>query len=210
MTTPAFHALLDQARKTHYATPSLRGFCDFPDDLSPADWSPHKTPAAARFIAERRWDTKQTHPLHAAFLTAAPDAQWRAPYDVDQIPADFRDGFGCYCLVGLGGPWASRIMRAFMVYLPPDVWYPWHQHPAEELYYVLAGSGDFLMDSAATETLGEGQTRFHASGRPHALRTTDRPLLAYVLWRNHFETPPILTPPEAINHMRQPLDGVCV
>ena len=30
-------------------------------------------------------------------------------------------------------------MRAWVVYMPPNLYYPWHYHPAEELYFCIAG-----------------------------------------------------------------------
>ena len=78
--------------------------------------------------------------------------------------------------------------------MPPGLWYPWHHHPADEIYFVLAGRGVFHKSSAEPKTLTAGEAAYHAPGEPHALETTDAPVLAYVLWRDHFDSPPMLTP----------------
>lgn len=193
MTTIAFRSLLEMTRHAHNTTDALRNFCPFPTDLKPAEWVKHIRPAAALCAAESGWWSDPVHPLTSAFLKAGPEAQWREPYLPEDIGQDFCDRFGCYCLIGSGGPWHSQTMRAFVVYMPPNLWYPWHQHPAEELYFVLAGEGEFLRDGHTPKVLRAGESCFHESGQSHALCTHDKPVLAYVLWRNNFDVPPVLT-----------------
>jgi mannose-6-phosphate isomerase-like protein (cupin superfamily) len=199
VTTAAFTELLEEARRTHDKTAALRRFCPFPTDLRPATWTPYLTRGASLFASQQNWGEQSLHPLARAFQTAGPEAQWRETYRAAEIGEDFFHRFGCYCLIGQGAPWISDSMRAFVVYLPPGLWYPWHRHPAEELYYVLAGEGEFFCDGQAAKTLRTGQTSFHSHNQPHALRTHDRPLLAYVLWRNHLTTAPVLTQAGGVN-----------
>lgn len=191
MTHPAFIRLLNAARAAHATQPQLAGFCAFPDDLAPAPVAPFHI-AAADLMAQDR-TLAASHPLAAAFRAAGPQAQWRETYKGTDIGQDFMDRFACYCLIGAGGPWASRQMAAFMVYMPPGLYYPWHHHPAEELYYVLAGEAEFYRDGAAPETLRAGQTSFHAGDQPHAMQTHNHSIMAYVIWRGHLDTPPVLT-----------------
>ena len=121
-------------------------------------------------------------------------AHWRQTYAETNIGQDFLDRFGCYCLIGENGAWTSRQMSAFFVYMPSDLWYTWHAHPAEELYFVIAGGGQFYRDGDPPRHLGPGQTMFHGSNQPHALQTGFSPLLALVLWRNNLDIPPVLMP----------------
>ena len=74
------------------------------------------------------------------------------------------------------------------------LFYPWHHHPAEELYVIIAGEAVFEAAGRPPRRLGPGYTAFHASNQPHAMTTEDKPVLAYVLWRGDLKTPPILTP----------------
>ena len=61
------------------------------------------------------------------------------------------------------------------------------------MYLVLAGQARFMREGAAPETLSAGETSFHASNQPHAMETADHSVMAYVTWRNHLDTPPVLT-----------------
>lgn len=104
--------------------------------------------------------------------------------------------FGCYCIIGDGGAFSSRQMWAWMVYMPAELPYPFHEHPGEEIYLVIAGSATFHAHGKPARTCAPGDTVFHAANQPHATDTHSRPLLALVLWRNGFDSPPVLTPTE--------------
>ena len=64
------------------------------------------------------------------------------------------------------------------------------------MYLVVAGEAEFLRKGDDSVTLRSGETCTHASNQPHAMETYDSPVLAYVIWRNGFESLPLLTPPE--------------
>ena len=81
-------------------------------------------------------------------------------------------------------------MRSFVVYAPTGLYYPWHHHPAEELYLVLAGEAEFSIHGQTPKTLRPGDTTYHASMKPHAMTTHDHPVMAYVLWRSNLMDPP--------------------
>lgn len=201
-TPNSFRVLLDALRDTHEAHPALKDFCAFPDDLIPQSMIPVHRPCAD-IMAEHAPARGGPHAaLCEAMLAAAPDAQWRDTYADTGIGQDFMQRFGCYCIIGAGGAWASRMMSAYLVFTPADFWYPWHQHPAEELYLVVAGEAEFLRAGQGAERLGPGGTMFHTSDEPHALRTGDQPVLALVMWRNHLGIKPVLTPSESISAPR--------
>jgi quercetin dioxygenase-like cupin family protein len=103
------------------------------------------------------------------------------------------DRFGCYCLIGKDGAYISTQMFAWVVYMPAHLHYPWHHHPAEEMYLVIAGEAEFMREGASPEVLRAGDTCFHASNQPHAMETHDHPVMALVMWRNGFDTPPVLS-----------------
>ncbi|MEM9909401.1 MAG: dimethylsulfonioproprionate lyase family protein [Pseudomonadota bacterium] len=193
MTSPAFEALLEVARDTHAATPALHRFCPFPDDLRERRFDQYRNASADLMLSETAWPDAQMHPLADAFLVAGPEAHWRETYKGTRLGQVFLDNFACYCLIGPDAPWTSRQMFGFVVYMPPHFWYTWHHHPAEETYFVLAGEGEFFRQDHPSKHLRAGEAMFHASNESHALRTHDNPIMAYVLWRNHFDTKPILT-----------------
>lgn len=190
---PAFHRLLEQARAAHHEFAALSQFCVFPEDLREVEVRRRHLPCAALMEQDASMRQADVHPFARAFLDASPYAFWRDTYAGTDIGRDFMDRFGCYCLIGPEGAYRSDQMLGFVVYMPPKLWYPWHQHPAEELYTVLAGEAEFLREGAPAETLSAGESSFHASNQPHAMETHDHPVMAYVTWRNNFETKPVLT-----------------
>lgn len=196
MPISAFDLLLNETRKAHSAFPELNGFCSFPDDLKAQSPAPYRINAAQLMVDNPGETRADLEPLRDAFLAASDLATWRETYKFSDIGEDFMSRFGCYCLIGQGGGWISRQMASYVVYMPPGLYYPWHHHPAEELYFVIAGQAEFLRSGAASETLGPGESSFHESNQPHAMRTLDQPVMAYVLWRSDLDVPPVLTEPD--------------
>lgn len=196
--TPAFDTLIDAIRRIHAEYPPLRDFCAFPDDLTPQPCAPSLQPCAEIMARGPRGEAGIFTALRDGFVAAGPDALWRETYAGTDIGPHFMENFACYCVIGGGGPWSSHRISGYVVYMPPNLWYPWHHHPAEELYLVIEGEAEFLRYGHAPEVLGVGGTSYHASNQPHAMQTYDSPVMAYVTWRNGFETPPVLTPPEML------------
>ena len=184
MSTKAFQALLGEVRALHAASADLRAFCPFPTDITKRPLVPRPLPALALLQAEQGLHTTQWSKLRDAFVACGPDAHWRDTYRDTDVGQDFMDRYGCFCLIGRDAPFFSRQMWAWMVYLPAGLWYPWHQHPGEELYVVLAGAAEFLRAGSAPEVLRESQCRLHGANQPHALRTHESPVMALAVWRN--------------------------
>ncbi|MEM9498944.1 MAG: dimethylsulfonioproprionate lyase family protein [Pseudomonadota bacterium] len=193
MTSPAFKTLLEVARETHASSPALQDFCAFPDDLRETSFVPYRNASTDLMLSETAWPEARMHPLAQAFYDAGPDAHWRETYKGTRLGQRFLDKFGCYCLIGPDAPWQSEQMFGFVVYMPAQFYYTWHHHPAEEVYFVLAGEGEFLRADMPARTLKAGEAMFHPSNLPHALQTRDHPILCYVLWRNNFHVKPVLT-----------------
>jgi quercetin dioxygenase-like cupin family protein len=193
MTSVAFETLLDQARAAHHSEPALARFCPFPDDIRAQPVDPYHIPAADLVMQDTGLFSPSLAAFRDAFVAASPQAHWRETYKDTNIGQHFMDRFGCYCLIGGGGPFTSAQMASWVVYMPAGLHYTWHNHPSEELYLVLAGEAEFMREGEPSETLGPGDTSFHASNQPHAMTTHDHPVMAYVMWRNNLETPPVLT-----------------
>ena len=190
--SPEAHEALAMAQRLHAAQPALSGFAAFPMDLSIQHASPHDTPAAARFQADPGLAQDGLHGEFIAALRAfAPQAIWRETYKDTPLGETFREQYGCYELIGKDGPFRSEALRGFIVYLPAGFRYPYHRHPSQELYYVLAGAAAFSVRDDV-QRLGPGDKAYHGSMVPHALETTDEPILSWVLWRGpDFGTPPV-------------------
>ncbi|MEM6589232.1 MAG: dimethylsulfonioproprionate lyase family protein [Pseudomonadota bacterium] len=193
----AWTDLLAEARALHDSAPALAEFCPFPDVTPVDDIDPKPDPLCDTF---RRDDTL-TGP-YAAFQTAcaqtAPHALWRDTYRDTEIGDVLHAHFGTFEVLGRDTPLKAHGMRSFLIYQRPDYHYPLHHHPAEEIYLILAGEADFEVDGEQTQHLGPGDTQFHPSNVAHALTTTDRSILAYVLWRGDITTKPVFTHPQAL------------
>ena len=187
-----FARLLDAIRDAHETSPALADFVSFPDDVHEVALSPRHLPCADYMYHDEILQAAP-NPLARAFFAAGPDAFWRETYAGTNIGEDFMNRFGCFCAIGNGGAYDSDRMKGYVVTMPPGLHYPWHHHPAEEMYLVLAGEAEFYREGEAASVLREGDTSFHASNQPHAMETKNSPVICYVTWRNHFDTPPVLT-----------------
>jgi len=87
---------------------------------------------------------------------------------------------------------ASASMGLLM--LGPDVLYPRHCHPAEEIYVPLAGTAWWQRGDAPWRRVPPGIAIHHPSGMPHATRTGGQPLVALYIWQGEIGTHARLTP----------------
>jgi len=183
--------VLQQLKSLHNAHAEVRRFCAFPDDVRLQKITPFHVPASDALQRQQGLQATEYPDLRDALIRLAPTMQWRETYKDTDIGADFMDRFGCYEIIGVDAPFASEKMRSFLVYQPPHLHYPWHHHPADELYMVIAGEAEFQLQGQPSKTLKSGQTAFHASGKPHALTSHDTPVMAYVIWRDNFDVGPV-------------------
>lgn len=189
--------LLDVLRDTHARVPELAAFASFPDDIRETPLIPRHLRCADHMYSDPVLRAA-TNPLAKAFFEAGPYAFWRDTYADTDIGEDFMNRFGCYCAIGSDAPYDSDRLKGWLVTMPAGLHYTWHHHKAEEMYLVLAGEAEFLREGDPSEVLREGDVSFHASNQPHAMITRDSPVMCYVTWRNHFDSPPVLTDREVI------------
>jgi len=194
MLDPRWQALLDTTRALHRAVPDLAAFCRFPDPVTPRAATARRDPLCDAMRAHMAGADTAFPAFRDACLAAAPAAQWRDTYRDQRGGDELHRHFGAYEILGRDTPLGAEGMRSFLVYQAPGFHYPMHRHPAEELYLVVAGEGEFACAGAQTRSLGPGDTVFHPSDAAHALTTRDRPVLAYVLWRGDLTTRPVFTP----------------
>ena len=107
--------------------------------------------------------------------------------------ADFLDGYG-YCeLLGPAGHARDVSVAMGILLLAPRITYPPHAHHARETYVVVAGRAQWCQGDGSWRVRLPGDRIEHASSEPHAMRTTDEPLLAAYLWHDHLHEPACLT-----------------
>lgn len=190
-----FDTLLAATRNACESQGALRDFIAFPKDLTAQPVAPLEAPASALLQQETGFGPSPYPELLEGIRKMAPIAHWRENYRDSDLGAEFHDRFGCICLVGEGGPFTSDRLRAWVVYMPPHLYYPWHEHKAEELYLILAGSAVFRKEGSPDVVMRAGESVFHAAHQPHATETSEDPVLCLVLWRDDFEHEPVLTDP---------------
>ncbi|SDC44487.1 dimethylsulfonioproprionate lyase family protein [Ruegeria marina] len=174
--------VLAAARALHAAHPDLAGFAPWPDDLEPVECIPVPVPATGLVAGFDLPGTPLTQPLIDAIRATVHLARWTRTYSEAEVGADFLNRYGYYELFGPTGHFHSTRLRGYVAYWGEGLTYDWHRHEAEEIYLVLAGGARFRSAEDSIET-GPGQTRAHVSWQFHAMDTTDRPVLTFVLWR---------------------------
>jgi hypothetical protein len=136
--------------------------------------------------------------LAAALTDLSPALGWRQnPNYVRRPPsADFLDGYGYAVIAGPGGLAPAPIALGVLL-LAPEVLYPAHAHPAEEVYLVLDGASRWWREGEGwREGLG-GAAIHHPPMLAHAMQAGAAPLLAIYLWRGDLATNAALTPSSA-------------
>ena len=193
----SWELLINSVKKLHEGNYVLQNFCPFPNDLVVQKVEPFHIEAGNLIRREKNLNTEKYQDLCDKIIERGQYAHWRQTYKGTAVSSHFLSHFGCYCLIGVGGPYNSNSMRAWIVYMPSKLYYPLHQHPAEELYFCLAGEATFKADGKDDIILCEGGVSEHNSNQRHAMQTDEKPVLAYVIWRNGFDVLPELTHDDA-------------
>ena len=173
-----FRQLLAETRQIHQETPELCDFSPWPGDLVFKAPSPRAVPVLPQIMA-----MAGDGPFQAALAAVADHADWVQTYSETEVGRHFLDNYGYLELFGPTGIFTSSQCRAFIGYWGQGLYYPTHDHEAEELYLVVGGRCRFESDGEATADLGPGRIRIHRSFQPHAMDMRDGPLLALCLWR---------------------------
>jgi len=121
--------------------------------------------------------------LVAACGALALGLHWRNKYPPTTANAALIDGFGFCDAIGPDGTQDSDAVTLGLVLLGPQVDYPFHRHPAVELYYVVSGVAQWAVDFGDLTPRRPGEFLIHRSGQPHAMRSGGEALLAISAWR---------------------------
>lgn len=179
-------ALLSATTDLVHANQSLHEFCSWPDDLRLTD-KPALYLTALDHIRRDFCDV----PLpdkHSKFLDAFrcadTDMNWQQTYTEQEVGLDFLNRYAHCELIEPKGHFYSTTNRVFIAYWGAGLFYPWHNHLAEELYFVIAGSAKFHTPNSE-RILQAGGVQFHESNQPHAMTTDPQGdgILTLVMWR---------------------------
>ena len=173
-----FTHLLTETRAVYDATPPLREFADWPEDQVFERPVPREIPALPTIKAMAGKGT-----FYAALAAVCPHASWVQTYSEAEVGRHFLDHYGHIELFGPAGIFRTQACRAFIGYWGPGLFYPMHDHRAEEIYLVLTGRCLFEAEGDAPADFGPGGVKFHRSGQAHAMTMGDEGMLALCLWR---------------------------
>ena len=126
-------------------------------------------------------------PLLVALATAsrplARQAVWRNKYR--QIPGceALFENFAFCDFIGPDGWRHSERVTLGLTMLGPHIDYPFHHHPARELYLLLSGVSDWAVDFQPHQCRNPGDWMLHREMQPHAMRSRGAPMLAVSAWR---------------------------
>ncbi|MFY9210822.1 MAG: dimethylsulfonioproprionate lyase family protein [Aestuariivita sp.] len=182
MTAEAFDHFYAVATGLVAAEPELMEFAGWPAITFVE--KAHTPLPVVEILAEYDLDhTGASAELHRAVQAVAGYADWQQTYTEQEVGADFLARYGYFELIGPSGHFQSDQIRAYIAYWGHGLVYDWHLHEAEELYYIVSGSALFQAQGVESKVLGPGDIRTHGSNQPHAMTTTDSPVLTLVLWR---------------------------
>ena len=112
----------------------------------------------------------------------AGDLEWRQTYARTEASEDFLDRYGWCELVGPGGICRDAHISIGLLLLGPDCHYPPHSHPAVEHYVPLSGAAEWFDADRGWRDVAPLTPILHRAEVVHAMRTSDRPLLALFHW----------------------------
>ncbi|MEM8980134.1 MAG: dimethylsulfonioproprionate lyase family protein [Pseudomonadota bacterium] len=178
-----FETLLASARVLVDHTPALSSFFVIPSALDFDAREPVPRPALEHLCKETYDVAEAAGELVANVNAVAPYAEWRLSYTTDEVGQKMLDTYAWFELLGPKGHFRTADARWYIGYWGAGNYYPWHEHEAEEIYYIAAGSGRFAREGEEDVVLGPGDTLVMSPWQSHAMWTEDSGILCFVAWR---------------------------
>ena len=127
----------------------------------------------------------QTQGLLEIFARHKDRLYWEQSYkkEDDVVSDSMLAAYGFAEIIGKQGPFVSERIRAGIGIYGPNIVYPRHQHQAEEIYIILAGSAEFKIGAAEEARRSTGDVVYVESNTSHGFRTNDQSLVIYYLWQ---------------------------
>lgn len=130
-------------------------------------------------LAEARATT--TAAVAEAFAAIEPQLSWSRRDTADPSDARFYNGHANALIIGRSGCLEIRDdVWLGVTLMAPHVHYQVHQHPPEEVYLALTG-GEWWNAAMDWTEPGPGGTIYNPPGILHAMRSGDKPMLAFWL-----------------------------
>jgi mannose-6-phosphate isomerase-like protein (cupin superfamily) len=161
----------------------LSNFTKLPEELIYNDTQPNYIMPAKKL---ENWESNslETMKVHDIIKQLSPYVNWKQTYEEKDVGKSFLEKYGYFELFGPSGHFLTNQMSLFVFFVDAESYYTWHNHEAEELYFVLSGSAKFESKSDDSKILMPLMTRFHKSFQPHSLTTYNEKCLSLVVWRD--------------------------
>lgn len=153
-------------------------------DYTPAPSPDHSAVLATALAAAG------SNPIARALAALPTPLPWHYHYAPRDDAPDLGARIGFAELIGPRGPLTAPDSRVGFTLMAPDTFYPLHNHPAVELYFVLAGTAEWITPPSQ-QFAPTGALILHKSNQPHAMRTTHEPLLALYAWSGDITSPAV-------------------
>lgn len=178
-----FKNLYDELIKLWKNNTSLSSFVKLPENLNFKDLPPNYIKPAMKLS---NWETnsEKNITIHNLIKELSPEISWKQTYSEEDVGKKFLENFCYFELIGPEGYFFSNEMSVYLIYFDKNTFYTWHNHEAEEIYFVLSGNAKFESIGDTPEILSSNQSRFHKSFQPHSLSTEKEMCLSLVVWRD--------------------------
>jgi mannose-6-phosphate isomerase-like protein (cupin superfamily) len=165
----------------------LSNFSKLPKDLIYNNLQSNYIEPAKRL---KTWKSNfaKTEDIHEIIRELTPYINWKQTYDEKDVGKSFLEKYGYFELFGPTGHFLTKKMSLYVIFFDTDNFYTWHNHEADELYFVLSGSAKFESVGDKSKILTPMKTRLHKSFQPHSLTTYREKCLSLVIWRDKLES----------------------
>lgn len=113
---------------------------------------------------------------------------WTEGYMDEISDNEFLNNFSYGEIIGRNGFYFNSKVTIGLTIIGPNLFYPWHHHPAVEFYYILNSNSKWGKDGGILEEKSAGDAIFHPSMISHAIETGKNSLLALWFWTGDTET----------------------
>ena len=161
----------------------LNKFVKFPDNLAYNDISSSNIDSV-KILDNWEPDDSSIKQIHKLIKEVSPYAHWKQTYDEKDVGKNFLDKFAYFEFFGPTGHFLTNKMSLYVIFFDKQTYYTWHNHEAEELYFVISGNAKFESKDDKSEVLYKTKSRFHKSYQPHSLTTLNDKCLCFVVWKD--------------------------